>query len=130
MDQAVKRELTRAAGRDNFNDSPKVRWVYGSDATGRRHPPEAVVRAIDTAQVSRILAVCQALFMCVTTMAIATTPLAGHALLGVDKTLATLPLVLNHVGIMTMTIPNCMPTGTVRRKSRVTSCGAAFVAIS
>ena len=60
MDQAIKQGLVRAAGQDNFNDSPKVRWVYGSDATGRRYPPEAVVRATDTAQISRIMAVCQA----------------------------------------------------------------------
>ena len=52
-----------------------------------------------------LLAVSQALFMCVTTMAIATTPLAGHALLGVDKTFATLPLVVYHAGIMITTFP-------------------------
>ena len=63
-----------------------------------------------------LLAVCQALFMCVTTMAIATTPLAGHALLGVDKTLATLPLVLNHVGIMTMTIPASLLMARIGRR--------------
>jgi glycolate oxidase len=60
MDQAVKQELSRAAGEGNFRDSPKVRWVYGADGTGRRHPPEAVVRARDTAQVSRVMAACQA----------------------------------------------------------------------
>jgi MFS family permease len=63
-----------------------------------------------------LLAVCQALFMCVTTMAIATTPLAGHALLGADKTLATLPLVLNHVGIMTMTIPASLLMARIGRR--------------
>ena len=52
-----------------------------------------------------LLALAQALFMCVTTMAIATTPIAAHAMLGADKTLATLPLVLYHCGIMATTIP-------------------------
>ncbi|MEM9029907.1 MAG: MFS transporter [Pseudomonadota bacterium] len=52
-----------------------------------------------------LLAFCQAFFMCVQTMAIATTPLAAHGLLGTDKSLATLPLVLTHSGIMLATIP-------------------------
>ena len=64
-----------------------------------------------------LLAVCQALFMCVMTMAIATTPLAGHALLGVDKTLATLPLVLNHVGIMMTTIPASLLMARIGRRA-------------
>ncbi len=67
-----------------------------------------------------LLAICQALFMCVTTMAIATTPLAGHALLGVDKTLATLPLVLNHVGIMLMTIPASLLMARIGRRAGFT----------
>jgi MFS family permease len=64
-----------------------------------------------------LLATCQALFMCVMTMAIATTPLAGHALLGVDKTLATLPLVLNHVGIMLTTIPASLLMARIGRRA-------------
>lgn len=67
-----------------------------------------------------LLAVAQALFMCITTMAIATTPLAGHALLGVDKTLATLPLVLNHVGIMLMTVPASLLMGRIGRRAGFT----------
>lgn len=54
--------------------------------------------------------------MCVMTMAISTTPLAGHALLGVDKTLATLPLVLNHVGIMITTIPASLLMARIGRR--------------
>jgi MFS family permease len=64
-----------------------------------------------------LLAVTQALFMCVMTMQIATTPLAGHALLGVDKTLATLPLVLNHVGIMMTTIPASLLMARIGRRA-------------
>lgn len=64
-----------------------------------------------------LLAICQALFMCVTTMAIATTPLAGHALLGVDKTLATLPLVLYHAGIMITTIPASLLMARIGRRA-------------
>lgn len=52
-----------------------------------------------------LLAGGQAFFMCVQTIAIATTPLAGYAMLGTDKSLATVPLVLAHVGIMLVTIP-------------------------
>ncbi|MCB1509569.1 MAG: MFS transporter [Hyphomicrobiaceae bacterium] len=64
-----------------------------------------------------LLAGCQALFMCVQTMAIATTPLAGYAILGVDKTLATLPLVLTHVGIMLTTIPASLLMGRIGRRA-------------
>ncbi|MGI9408622.1 MAG: MFS transporter, partial [Hyphomicrobiaceae bacterium] len=56
-------------------------------------------------------------FMCVTTMAIATTPLAGYALLGVDKTFATLPLVLYHVGIMVTTIPASLLMARIGRRA-------------
>ena len=52
-----------------------------------------------------LLALCQALFMSIQAMSIATTPLAGHMLLGADKSLATLPLFLTHAGIMIATIP-------------------------
>ncbi|MEO0799365.1 MAG: hypothetical protein AAFY53_09210, partial [Pseudomonadota bacterium] len=52
-----------------------------------------------------LLAFAQALFMCVQTMGIATTPLAAHSILGADKSLATLPIVLTHVGLMVGTIP-------------------------
>ena len=52
-----------------------------------------------------LLALGQALFMCVQTMGIATTPLAAHGMLGADKTFATVPLVLVHIGIMATTIP-------------------------
>lgn len=77
----------------------------------------------DTAQRARVrwnvafLAASQALFMCVQTMAIATTPLAGHALLGVDKSLATLPLVLTHVGIMLTTIPASLLMARIGRRA-------------
>jgi len=64
-----------------------------------------------------LLALCQALFMCVMTMAIATTPLAGHALLGVNKTLATLPLVLTHLGIMLTTIPASLLMAKIGRRA-------------
>lgn len=76
-----------------------------------------------------LLAIAQALFMCITTMAIATTPLAGHALLGVDKTLATLPLVLNHVGIMLMTVPASLLMGRIGRRAGFT-IGALIALIS
>jgi len=52
-----------------------------------------------------ILAVTQALFMSVQTMGISVTPLAGYMLLGENKSLATLPIFLQHAGIMATTIP-------------------------
>ncbi len=63
------------------------------------------------------LAVCQALYMCVTTLAVSTTPLAGHALLEVDKAMATLPLMLYHVGIMIMTVPASLLMARIGRRA-------------
>lgn len=53
-----------------------------------------------------VLALCQALFMSIQTIGIATTPLAGHAmLLEADKGLATFPVFLVHAGVMLTTVP-------------------------
>ena len=67
-----------------------------------------------------LLAVAQALFMCTQSMGIATTPLAGHSLLGVDKSLATLPIFLNHAGIMLTTIPASLLMGRIGRRAGFT----------
>ncbi|MFV0298301.1 MAG: MFS transporter [Hyphomicrobiaceae bacterium] len=64
-----------------------------------------------------VLALAQALFMTTQSMGIATTPLAGYALLGPDKTLATVPIFLNHVGIMLTTIPASLLMGKIGRKA-------------
>ncbi|MEO1718958.1 MAG: MFS transporter [Pseudomonadota bacterium] len=71
------------------------------------------------------LALAQAFFMCVQTMGIATTPLAAHAMLGVDKTLATLPIVLVHVGLMVGTIPASLLMARIGRRNGFT-LGALF----
>ena len=63
-----------------------------------------------------LLAVAQALFMMTQSMGIATTPLAGHSLLGADKSLATLPIFLTHAGIMTGTIPASLLMGRIGRR--------------
>ena len=63
-----------------------------------------------------LLALCQALMMSLQSMGIATTPLAGYALLGTDKSLATLPLVLVHVGLMATTIPASLLMGRIGRR--------------
>ena len=52
-----------------------------------------------------LLALCQAFFMSVQSAMIATTPLAGYMLLGLDKSYATVPLFLTYAGIMLATIP-------------------------
>ncbi|MGE0764829.1 MAG: MFS transporter [Hyphomicrobiaceae bacterium] len=67
-----------------------------------------------------LLAVAQALFMCTQSMGIATTPLAGHSLLGADKSLATLPIFLNHAGIMLTTIPASLLMGRIGRRAGFT----------
>ena len=67
-----------------------------------------------------ILAVAQGLFMTTQSMGIATTPLAGYALLGPDKSLATLPIFLNHAGIMLMTIPASLLMGRIGRRAGFT----------
>jgi MFS family permease len=74
-----------------------------------------------------LLAVAQALFMCTQSMGIATTPLAGHALLGADKSLATLPIFLSHAGIMATTIPASLLMGRIGRRAGFTI--GAFLAI-
>ncbi len=58
MDKDAKNALFRAAGPENVSESPSDRHVYGYDASGAAGPAEAVVRAVDIGQISRILAVC------------------------------------------------------------------------
>jgi len=80
-----------------------------------------------------LLAFSQGFFMSVQSMAIATTPLAGHALLGVDKTLATFPLFLNHAGVMLTTIPASFLMAKIGRRGGFSVgalCGVASGSIS
>lgn len=63
-----------------------------------------------------VLAACQALFHCTQTMAIATTPLAAHAMLGADKTLATFPIFLTHLALMLTTLPAALLMGRIGRR--------------
>lgn len=63
-----------------------------------------------------VLAVTQALFHCTQTMAIATTPIAAHALLGADKTFATVPIFLAHIGLMATTLPAALLMGRIGRR--------------
>ena len=58
MDPAAQQAIAQAAGPANFSASLEDRLLYASDATRRLHPPQAVVRGVDTAQVSRVLAAC------------------------------------------------------------------------
>jgi len=64
-----------------------------------------------------VLALAQGLFMSVQAMGIATSPLAGYALLGPDKSLATLPIFLNHAGIMLTTIPASLLMARIGRRA-------------
>ncbi|MEO1795327.1 MAG: MFS transporter, partial [Pseudomonadota bacterium] len=75
-----------------------------------------------------VLALAQACFMCVQTMGIATTPLAAHAILGVDKSLATLPIVMVHAGLMLTTIPASLLMARLGRKTGFTVGGVLGVA--
>ncbi len=72
-----------------------------------------------------LLALCQALFMSVQAMSIATAPLAGYMLLGEDKSLATLPIFLTHAGIMLATIPASLLMERLGRRTGF-SLGALF----
>ena len=67
-----------------------------------------------------LLALLQGLFMSVQAMGIATTPLAAHALLGTDKSLATLPIFLAHAGIMITTIPASLLMDRIGRRGGFT----------
>lgn len=67
-----------------------------------------------------VLALAQGLFMTTQSMGIATTPLAGYSLLGADKSLATLPIFLNHAGIMMTTIPASLLMGRIGRRAGFT----------
>lgn len=51
-------QLRTAAGRDNVTDAPDERYVYGYDASGLSHSPAAVVRAVDSQQISAVLRWC------------------------------------------------------------------------
>ena len=76
-----------------------------------------------------LLSLAQGLFMSVQAMGIATTPLAAHSLLGVDKSLATLPIFITHAGIMLGTIPASMLMDRIGRRGGFTlgtMIGVAF----
>jgi MFS family permease len=80
-----------------------------------------------------LLALSQGFFMSVQSMGIATTPLAGHALLGVDKSLATFPLFLVHGGVMLTTIPASLLMARIGRRGGFSVgalCGVASGLIS
>ena len=66
-----------------------------------------------------LLAVAQALFMSTQAMGIATTPLAALAMLD-QKSLATVPIFLNHAGIMLTTIPASLLMGRIGRRAGFT----------
>lgn len=56
MQPEARRDLSLAAGAENFSDAPEDLVLYAYDASRRAHRPEAVVRATDTAQIARVMA--------------------------------------------------------------------------
>jgi glycolate oxidase subunit GlcD len=52
------RALAKAAGLENISRGEAIRLLYNSDATRLKRTPLAVVRAVNTAQVSEVLACC------------------------------------------------------------------------
>lgn len=58
MDNAVKKKLLKAAGKEHVREDKVQRTLYAFDATGQRHLPELVIRATDAEQISRIMQVC------------------------------------------------------------------------
>jgi MFS family permease len=74
-----------------------------------------------------LLAFAQALFMSTQAMGIATTPLAALSMLE-QKSLATVPIFLNHAGIMLTTIPASLLMARIGRRAGFTI--GAFLAIA
>jgi MFS family permease len=83
-------------------------------------PPEPKMRRNVT-----ILAAALVLFQSTQSMSIATTPLAAYAMLGADKSWATLPIFLTNLGLMLVTLPAALLMGSVGRRTGFT-VGAAL----
>jgi MFS family permease len=75
-----------------------------------------------------VLAVAQALFMSTQAMGISATPLAAYAMLGLDKSFATVPVFLTHAGIMMVTIPASLLMARIGRRAGF-SIGAVFTVL-
>jgi glycolate oxidase len=60
MNEAAFNALQQAAGQDNISQETGDRLLYATDGTCFRHPPEAVIRARDEDQISRVMAACTA----------------------------------------------------------------------
>ena len=88
----------------------------------------SAVNANPIARNITLLALSQAFFMSVQTMGIATTPLATYAILGADKSLATVPIFLVHFGIMISTFPASFLMARIGRRGGFTVGGLAGVA--
>jgi MFS family permease len=87
-------------------------------ALPKRNPMARPVPADPIKRNVVLLALAQALFMSVQAMGSATTPLAAHGLLASDqKWLATIPLFLAQLGIMSTTIPASLLMGRVGRRA-------------
>lgn len=63
-----------------------------------------------------ILAMAQVLFQCTQIMSIATTPLAGLAMLSPGSPYATVPIFLSNLGLMLITLPAALLMGRIGRK--------------
>ena len=60
MGKAAREAIKKAAGPANYTEGRAKRVIYASDGTGRFFPPEAVVRAVNIGQISKVLAACTA----------------------------------------------------------------------
>ena len=67
-----------------------------------------------------ILSMAQILYQSTQSMSAATTPLAAYAMLGADKTMATVPVFLMNLGLMLVTLPAALFMGRVGRKNGFT----------
>ncbi|MCB2225670.1 MAG: FAD-binding protein [Desulfarculaceae bacterium] len=56
MQPEARRDLSLAAGAENFSDAPEDIVLYAYDASRRAHRPEAVVRGVSTEQIARVMA--------------------------------------------------------------------------
>lgn len=64
-----------------------------------------------------LLGLAQAFATSLQTMGISTTPLVAYMMLGEDKSLATLPLVFTHIGLLVCTVPASLLMDRIGRRS-------------
>lgn len=101
----MRKDRTRCLGYEHGNGTAKTNPMLATTEPGTQRRNIA------------LLAFAQALFMSVQSMGIATTPLAAYTLLDADhKWMATVPVFLVHVGLMSCTVPASLIMAMIGRR--------------